>query len=250
MHRTWIVILAGLLLLASVPGAVAEGIPPMPEEFYGNVTINGMPAPAGILIEARINGQSAGSLTTTTDGFYGGTGTFDPRLIVSGQNNGQVISFFVGGLEANQTAVFEERSISRLDVSVISSGTGANILASTTVPTPTRTPVESPMIYIQDTSPLYQSPDLTTIPVTVQNTPTTPPKPLTPEGTLQTPAQPDLTDQQSLTIEKTQSTETIPVIADVYSTLSQPITTQSGGFSCLVSLIGIVIVVGWMLLRQ
>lgn len=253
MHRTWFVILVGLFLLSMVPGSVLAAIPPMPGEFYGNVTINGIPAPAGTLVEARINGLSAGSLTTTNDGFYGGTGTFDPRLIVSGQNNGQVISFFIGGLEANQTAVFQERSISRLDVTAISSGTGAAILASTTAPTPTRTPVESPVIYPSGYSPTPQGPEPTIVQITRENVQTIAPTPVSPSGTPQSPVPPDQPQQQTPAPELTGlplSTTASPVATEVPSSPSQPAPTQAGGFSGMLGITGIIIVGCWTVLRR
>jgi len=115
-HR--IILSTGLLILVVVAGVCAAEIPPMPCEFYGNVSINGQPAPAGTLIEAKINGQTAGSLTTTTVGTYGGAGTFDARLVVRGFVNGNLITFFVNGSISNQSAVFQERNAQTLDLTM------------------------------------------------------------------------------------------------------------------------------------
>lgn len=253
MRRIWIVIVAGLLLAASVPGALAGDIPPMPGEFYGNVTINGMPAPAGILIEARINGLSAGSLTTTTAGSYGGKGTFDPRLMVSGQSNGQVVSFFIGGLEANQTAVFQERSISRLDVTAFSNSTGEIILASTTAPTPKRTPVEPPIMYPSGYSPPPPGPEPTLGQITGETIPTIAPAPVPPSDTPQAPVQPDQPQPQTPAPEVSgpiQSTIASPVATEVPSSPPQPATTQSAGFSGMAGIAGIIIVGCLTVLRR
>ncbi len=79
-----------------------------PEEFYGNVTVNGLPAPTGSVIIAKIGGVERGRLTTTVAGQYGGSGTFTTRLVVSGQQAdiGQTVNFYINNNKANQTANF------------------------------------------------------------------------------------------------------------------------------------------------
>jgi len=112
-HR--IILSTGMLILVVVAGVCAAEIPPMPCEFYGNVIINGQPAPAGTIIEAKINGQTAGLLTTTTAGKYGGAGSFDARLVVNSFARGDTITFFVNGSISNQSAVFLEGYAQSLD---------------------------------------------------------------------------------------------------------------------------------------
>ena len=102
---TFLVCLLGILLPAA---AVAADIT-QPEEFYGNITANGAAAPAGTVIVAKIGEVEKGSFTTTEAGKYGGSGTFDPRLIVSGEeaDRGKTITFWVNGSPADQTAIYE-----------------------------------------------------------------------------------------------------------------------------------------------
>jgi hypothetical protein len=67
-------------IFAGMAVICAAGVPPLPCEMYGNVTLGGEPAPAGTVIEARIGEAVHGSLVTGEPGRYGGTGMFDERL--------------------------------------------------------------------------------------------------------------------------------------------------------------------------
>jgi len=102
---TVLVCLLGLTLPA---GSVAADIT-QPEEFYGDIIINGVAAPVGTVVIAKISGVERGTFTTTEAGKYGGSGTFDPRLIVSGEESdtGKTITFWVNGSQADQTAIYE-----------------------------------------------------------------------------------------------------------------------------------------------
>ncbi|MDD1720185.1 MAG: PKD domain-containing protein [Methanoregulaceae archaeon] len=108
--------------------ASAQGIPPNPEEFYGSLTLNGTPAPAGTYVVALINGTDHGNLTTTTAGFYGwdgqgtGPGSFETKLVVRVTeeefqvNTHPTISFTVNGIASEQTAAFQSRGLVRLNL--------------------------------------------------------------------------------------------------------------------------------------
>ncbi|UCG10269.1 MAG: hypothetical protein JSW30_06070, partial [Dehalococcoidia bacterium] len=101
----FLVCLPGILL----PAAALAADTTQPEEFYGNITANGVDAPAGTAIVAKIGGVEKGSFTTTEAGKYGGSGTFDPRLIVSGEeaDRAGTITFWVNGSPTDQTAIYE-----------------------------------------------------------------------------------------------------------------------------------------------
>jgi len=111
---TFLVCLLGILLPAA---AVAADIT-QPEEFYGNITANGAAAPAGTVIVAKIGEVEKGSFTTTEAGKYGGSGTFDPRLIVSGEeaDRAKTITFWVNGSPADQTAIYEPGESTELNL--------------------------------------------------------------------------------------------------------------------------------------
>jgi hypothetical protein len=88
-----------LILLAS--GAFAQ---PSVHDVAGTATLNGSPAPIGAQIAARdSNGTEVGNFTTTVSGFYGimHLNGDDPN------STGDVISFFIGGVEADQTLIWQ-----------------------------------------------------------------------------------------------------------------------------------------------
>jgi PKD repeat protein len=128
-RRNTMQIRVGILVLCligctALATADTPPIPPIPCEFYGNVTINGLAAPAGTVITAYIDGVSRSSITTITRGMYGGPGTFDPRLRINGGETdiGKTISFRVNGDGTNETAQFNAGGGSRLNLTVIFSG--------------------------------------------------------------------------------------------------------------------------------
>lgn len=111
----WICILLVLI-------GTASAVPLLPAEFWGSVTIDGSPAPAGTVITARIDGRDCGSLTLETAGVYGGDSMFDKRLLVCGGDDdaGKTITFFVDGMKAARTAVYTPGTSARLDLAVTS----------------------------------------------------------------------------------------------------------------------------------
>ena len=84
-------------------GSSTEG-PQLPEAYYGTVTISGAPAPVGTEIIAKISDEVKGSFTTTETGIFGGPDTFDPKLIVAGDEYdvGETVSFWINGAQADQ----------------------------------------------------------------------------------------------------------------------------------------------------
>ena len=121
-----VVILAAALGITG--GAYAQP-PAAPHQFYGTVTINDSPAPAGTTIAAQINGITYASTTVDSQGKYG----YSPLFQVPPDNpgtpgkdggvNGDVVQFFVGGTAA-QTYVYASGGITKLHLSVGSSGGG------------------------------------------------------------------------------------------------------------------------------
>ena len=111
-------VLVGCMCLAPVIGVLADTT--FPEEFHGDVTVNGAPAAVGAKITAKIGGVERGSFTITEAGKYGGTGTFDERLIVYGDEGdiGQEITFWISDTRASETAVYEPGESKELDLTV------------------------------------------------------------------------------------------------------------------------------------
>ncbi len=89
-----------ILLACMVSAVTADGSPVLPHNFYGNVTINGVPAPNGTVVTAEVQG-GGGSFTTTVPGKYGSTCGVCTRLLVMGEiENGAEITFSVNGVQA------------------------------------------------------------------------------------------------------------------------------------------------------
>ena len=111
-------VLLGAICLAPLNNVLADTT--FPQEFWGDITVNGAPAPAGAEIITKIDGVARGSLTTTEAGKYGGTGTFGTRLAVCGEQTevGHTITFWLNGTQASQTAVYEPGESTELDLSV------------------------------------------------------------------------------------------------------------------------------------
>ncbi len=90
--------------------------PVVPHQFFGDVMINGVPAPDGVLIEARVNGKYV-SGTTTLDGGYG----HDPEIFYvpdnTGTYEGKTIEFFVQDVKAGEQTFLSGES-TRFDLSV------------------------------------------------------------------------------------------------------------------------------------
>ena len=96
-----------ILLTSSVVSVVAtaegEGIPPIPNTFYGDVTLNGDPAPVGTMVSAYIDGNLSGSIEVTVAGKYGSK-TNPLSVTGSSTDVGKIITFRVGGVTASETA--------------------------------------------------------------------------------------------------------------------------------------------------
>jgi len=118
--------MALLLLLGLAIGvSAAESVPSFPQEFWGALTIDGSPAPAGTIIVAVIGETEYGSIETTVAGEYGGSGRSEgTRLLVKAPVDlaGEPIAFRVGGQAAQETATFTPGGATLLDLSVAGNG--------------------------------------------------------------------------------------------------------------------------------
>ena len=101
MIKALILISILLALSGMVVTVSADGFPLIPNQFYGTVTINGTDAPAGTIITAYIDGESRGSVVTTTAGDYGDDVNY---LSVDGDESdeGKPIVFRINGDVANE----------------------------------------------------------------------------------------------------------------------------------------------------
>ena len=74
----------------------------MPHQFYGVVSYETGTTPDGLLVEARIDGDSMGN-SETKDGKYG----YSPDLLfATNPGSSATIHFFVNGVDSGETATF------------------------------------------------------------------------------------------------------------------------------------------------
>ncbi|MDD3879089.1 MAG: S-layer homology domain-containing protein [Syntrophomonas sp.] len=94
-----------LIFLLSLPVPLALGqqeVPSLPALCYGEISIQGAPAPAEITVEAIVDGIVCGKITSSEEGYYGGPG-IKSKLAVSGnQLDGSRIDFYITGRYNNQ----------------------------------------------------------------------------------------------------------------------------------------------------
>ncbi|WP_267641409.1 PKD domain-containing protein [Haloarchaeobius amylolyticus] len=126
------------LVLAPVVGAatVSAGStapPSPPAAYYGQVLVDGEPAPAGVELVAVVDGEVRGTITTDENGTYGGSESFDEKLEVSGNSSedaGATVSFRVAGASADTTVAWESGDHREVDVSLSDSGAPTAALGS------------------------------------------------------------------------------------------------------------------------
>ena len=114
--RIALAVAMGMIVLCGI----AHAIPTVPDDFYGSVTINGAPAPAGTMINATINGFDRGSIITAQTGIYATNETLEPKLSVYGLDDeiGETIIFFVNGRPAEEQAVFQSYAATMLNLTM------------------------------------------------------------------------------------------------------------------------------------
>ncbi len=109
--------------LDNVSAAASTSVfPQLPEAYYGTISINSVTAPAGTEITAMINGNEKGRFVTTQPSVFGGPGTFDTKLIVSGSEYdvGETVTFLINGLQADQEDSYNPGTNTNLDLTVSS----------------------------------------------------------------------------------------------------------------------------------
>jgi len=101
-----------ILALFTISLTIVNAVPGIPHKFYGEAYIDGVPAPYGTLVEAKIDGVTYAA-TTTVSGYYGVVSIFtvpadDPDIIgKDGGENGDIIDFYVDGVWASDFTFLE-----------------------------------------------------------------------------------------------------------------------------------------------
>ena len=144
--RKWLLYpLLGLLLLAGLAGPLfaQNSVPPVPHPFQGTLTIGGFPAPEGTVVTAETAGVQRGSITTTVEGQYGSSSPFGPHLVVQGDiEEGTTISFFLNGVEANETFGFASGTLPATELNLTVTApdeTDPTVAIDSTATSPTNT---------------------------------------------------------------------------------------------------------------
>ena len=132
-----VAVVAFLFLMPS--SASAQGV--IPHAFLGLATINGSPAADGTVVAALIDGRQV-TAKSVSGGSY-------PVLLVEPANDsfvGKIVTFTIGGIPANETALWTQGEVTQLDLSATPSllaptATPVPAPTATLVPAPTPTPV-------------------------------------------------------------------------------------------------------------
>ncbi len=130
-------LLAGIMLFViNITTAGAQDAPPsQPSSFYGTVKVNGANVPDGTQLTALINGTQQASAATQT---YQGESVYS--IAVPNGNNGDTITFQVGGVDADQTGTWQLGASTVLNLTVSNAPAATPTAAATPVgpaPTPT-----------------------------------------------------------------------------------------------------------------
>jgi len=95
--------------------------PDEPASYFGEIQLNGEPAPPGTTITAEIDGEQRGSIVVEEPGQYGEGAVGGDKLIVDGtsEDEGKAVTFLVNGVEvnANPAVTFETADVQEVDLS-------------------------------------------------------------------------------------------------------------------------------------
>ena len=104
------------LLFSLVVIPTSFGIPGIPHQFYGSVSINGKPASDGAIVSAKIDGVEV-ARTYVKNGKYG----YNPIFYIEDPENemsGKEVKFFINGVFTGKTKFFCNGCVTLLDLSI------------------------------------------------------------------------------------------------------------------------------------
>ena len=135
-----------IILVLFVPQGKVKAVPLLPSSIYGTATANNAPVPDGTMIQAVIDGQVVASGSTQT---YQGNSVYaldipsddEATPVVDGGNEGDIIHFTIGGLQATQTGVWHSGTNVEVNLTVSSAAT-PQPPQPTVTPYPTQTPIQ------------------------------------------------------------------------------------------------------------
>ena len=136
-----VVALAATTMLATV--ALAQSPPAPPARYVGNVRVDGANATVGTVIEARIGNAACGTSSVFASGsesrYALDAPALDPSTAPGCGADGAVVTFYVGGRLANETATWINYQLNTVNLTVASAPTTATPAPGTT-PAPATTP--------------------------------------------------------------------------------------------------------------
>jgi len=114
-NKLFLIVLVSLVMF-SVSVFAIQG---QPHQFWGDVTVNGAPAPDGTVVSAFIDGSQVAT-TTTSGGIYGTApaSAFYVPDTDPASRAGKTISFFVNGINTGTTFVFTALEANSLNFTV------------------------------------------------------------------------------------------------------------------------------------
>jgi hypothetical protein len=130
-------------LIVSV--VAAQSPPSPPSRFVGSVTVNGSPAAAGTIVEARIGGTACGVGTVFMNGaearYTLDSPALDPAQSPACGVDGSTVQFYVGGQLANETGSWANYRLNTVNLTVAPvATTPPTTPGAGTTTTPSRTP--------------------------------------------------------------------------------------------------------------
>lgn len=138
------VVLLGLSGSFGATDAAAQAPPARPARFVGSVTIDGTPAPAGTVIEARIGSASCGVTTVFTQGsearYAFDVQALQPSGALNCGTDGATVTFVVGGKLAAQTGTWRDYDLNTVNLTVVTPTPTPSASASPTSGSATATP--------------------------------------------------------------------------------------------------------------
>lgn len=142
----WLAAVLGVALFA-MSGALnsatveAQSPPNPPARFVGSVVVDGQPAAAGTLIEARVGNATCGSAQVFTQGSEARYSVDVSALEPAAPNcgvDGSVVTFYVGGREAAETGSWRNYELNTVNLTVVTATpTGTATTPSATPGAPT-----------------------------------------------------------------------------------------------------------------
>lgn len=138
-------VLAGAVAMLAASAAFADSPPAPPSRFVGTVTVNGTPATAGTAIEAHIGSTTCGVtsvfLASGQSRYTLDSPALDPGATPNCGTDGASVTFWVGGVQANETGAWHSYQLNTVNLTVSSAAATPTAVATPTTAAPSTTPI-------------------------------------------------------------------------------------------------------------